>query len=669
MFNLNRAITRFNRTHLKKIKLNESWNLVYLQPKALAFLNNSWQLIQKSKFYASPFVTNTSLLDAALVRLKEQSNSKALLPSLQDIALKLTEDRQLAQRLDWEKRLADCLNNETIWEQGFMQAENNPWRKSRLVQAHQQWKIHQAFQCHSSQGLLFLLEVVVEYQYHFTQALKELEEKQTAWFSFRSIPGAIAEDYRQFLRAQSNKFKVLEEQVIAALLLRLKVAEQEKQVTNDDVSYFLVQHCQLDLSFSLTCLPKHRMLRDTVTFKNMQRAIEKYGNTQQKKQLYQLAWYQYAEFSRAENMTIIKLSAQRLLIPNILLRFIVKKQYKPPWWFVNNSAHLQFLEAQQALLAQLSLPQNLAKRHLTSLSMRDPDLRLLMTRYQLLQQAFESLAQQPTSWWQWQQKKWKKTWRQWLNRQLLSNQNNLQDLLANFYQQVKNRQDLLRQTEYCQKIQDIIQASQRLLDNDSAEHYYPLLIGRLEDLSVLLRNNAEKKIQTNYCSASMLCFRRDLSAVLDNYVQRYQDQGLAIPKKRTADVDFIREQLHTTKDIVELRENLSHHYRVMWRPRIPKKIPFFDRSVLRRGLRRILENPDYSPEQLQLVKATPGQAKQMHCQLHNSVFVSSVSYSDSVSSSSSGSETSLNLIGGDREATAQKMALARNDGRRHSLSR
>ncbi|MES2998954.1 MAG: hypothetical protein V4700_06520 [Pseudomonadota bacterium] len=600
MFNLNEAIRFFNRTHHTKIKQNKTWRLVYLQPTALAFLNNSVQLIRESVYYSSYFVTHRKTLRSTLARIKEPT-TKAL-PMLRTIVQKLKIDQSILQRLKWEERLNVFLNEDTSWKQGLKHTKNNPPLKRRLIQFYQQWKIHQPFQYYSSQGLLFLLDVVVKYQLHFTQAHKELEDKQLAYFHFLRLPDPIAKDYYQFLFTQLNHLKVLHDQVLEALLLRLKIAEQQNQITCDDVSYALAQQTQrLGLPLPVASLPKYQMILDTSTFNTIHRAIEKYGNTNQKKQLYQLVWYQ-EEFSSIENITIITVSSHRLLIPKALIDFRPKRVGKLTWLFTKNT-RLQFLETQQALLAQFALPLDFAGLPPETVSITHPTLQSLTTRYQLLQQSLQSLEQQIAviRWWQWQQKYWKKPWRQWLVQQFQKNQGYLLSCLTHFYQQIQNHGDLLSQATYRQQVQTVLETIQLLANSDSVAHRQAQLTSLLERLSALLRKKAIEITRQKSCSPDLIHnFKRDLLAALANYAQHYSNQGEALPTARLSDIEYMRGLLNSSKDVIQMREEIIQRYQIIQSAWPIKLITSLDRSFLLRSLQNVLKNPKYSMDQLTL---------------------------------------------------------------------
>ena len=595
MFNLNESITAFNQRYAAKIKSNKTWGLVYLQPNLLAFLNQCSHLIQDSVYYASPFVTDRKQLRANIARAKHQPLSEAL-PMLQNIVLQLKTDQSILQRLNWEEQLSGLLNNKLFWEERLA-VGTHPLIQRYLTDLQAQWKIHQPFQYHSSQALLFLLNIVCEYHYHFTQAHQELQAKQAAWLSFLRIPNIIAEGYHRFLEKQLNHLKLLKNQVINALLLRLSIAEQQNQVTCDDISYFLAQESQrLDSPTALLSLPQQQIVIEPTTFNKIHRAIEKHGNVNQKKQLYQLAWYEYGEFN-SEAITVVTLSPYHLLAPKPLLHFFSKKDRKLWRLFTNNKVRLAFLEAQQALLAQLALPVIFAKLSLDSVSIAHPTLRSLTTRYQLLQQSLQSLNQQPTLyWWQWQQKRWKKAWHGWISEQLWENQTRLSDCLADFYQHVQNREDLLNQTAYCEKLRCIIQPIQRLIDNSPSTHKSLFLTAILERLSALIQEKNNLHVRSA-SESLLLSFRQDLLTALSDYLQHYHSQGETVPEHRYADFDYLRNLLRNSNDVLQLREAFNQRFLAM-QPALLKWIPALDSSFLRRRLKAVLENPKYSMEQL-----------------------------------------------------------------------
>ncbi len=597
MFNLTEIIEHFNQTHQKQIRLTKTWGLVYLQPQSLSFLNKCRQLIKESVYYASPFITQHRALRAALAKTQDLPASQAL-PRLKTIVQQLKTDELIRQRLDWEEHLQTLFNTETFWKQRFSQVGNNAGAKYQLKRLYQDWKQHQPFQYYSSQGLLFLLDVVVKYHYHFTQAHQELERKQQAWLASQRLPEPIAESYRHFLESQLNYLKALQNQVIEALLRRLKMAEQQNQVTCDDVSYLLVEQSQpLNLSLSLT-LPKHQRTLDATTFNQIHRAIEKYGNPHHKNQLYRLAWYQYGEFSAAKDITLITISARRLLVPTKLIHLMPKKVRKPAWLFRDNKARFAFLEKQQALLAQLVLPLDFTPLSPNSLSTLHLTLKPFILRYQLLQTSLQSLEKQPTiSWWPWRQKQWKRAWYKWLMQHFRKNQEAIREILNHFFYSMQNHNNELSQVIHYQSLQDSLVSIQHLIEQ--GPHSCTRLTFLLKQLLADLHTQTKKMTRdSNHTLSLIQNFKHDISIALDTYVKYCQEQRRAIPEARMADIDYLCQLLNTTYDFLPLRKGVMQRYQTMQRPPLAKLITSFDGSVLRLNLRAVLDNPNYSLNQV-----------------------------------------------------------------------
>jgi hypothetical protein len=595
MFNLTETIQYFNQAYQTRIKLNKTWGLMYLQPQSLAFLNQCPQLIQDSVYYASPFSTQHRALRATLAKTQDLPVSETL-PLLKTIVQQLKTDEHIRQRLDWEDRLRTLLNEETFWQQRFNQIENNPRVKHRLRQIYQDWKQHQPFQYHSSRGLLFLLDVVVEYQYHFTQAHQELERKQQAWLSSQRLPWLIAESYRRFLERELNQLKVLQQQMLEVLLLRLKIAEQRKQVTWDDVSYSLIeQGQQLNLPLFIT-LPKHQRTLDVTTFNQIHRAIEKYGNAHHKQQLYRLAWYHYTQFNAAKDITLVMVSGHRLLVPTALLHLLPKKARKPGWLFRSNQARLAFLEKQQALLAQLTFPVGFIPLSSNSPSTLNLTLKSFILRYQLLHASLQSLEQQPAArWWWWRQKHWEKAWNKWLMQQFRKNQENLYKALNHFLQ---NHEDGLSQAIHHQPLQDSLIAIQHLIEQGHGTDRCPRLTFLIKHFLRQLQAKTEESAREKQRAVSLMQnFKQDLSTALEAYINYCHKQGRVIPEARVADIGYLRQLLNTTHDFLPLREGVRQRYQTMQRPQLAKLITSLDGSVLRYNLQAVLENPNYRVEQ------------------------------------------------------------------------
>lgn len=618
MFNLIEAIAKYNQTHQTKIKPNKTWGLTYLQFEGLAVLNNGEQLTEKSVYHASHFVTNRKALREALAKTKKQPTHQSL-PTLKDIVRQLKTDQSILDRFNWEEVLYNALSQSAL-EQRFNEAkvENDTQVQQMLVQTYKQWKIHEPFQYHSSQGLLFLLDVITQYQYHFSEAQKELAAKQKAWIRAMRLPTAIAENYEYFLLTESNKLVVLKEQVIEALLLRLKAIEAQGQVTCDDVSYTFAK-CIPSLGLPDITLPSYQLKLNNVTFNQIQRAIEKHGDVNQKEQLYQLDRYQLKEYS------FIIFASHRLLIPKPLKKWI---------GLFFNHHRLQFLETQQALLAQLSFAMVFDVESSEALTLSDPALQIVITRHELLQQSLQLLIkQQPKHWWQWQQKCWHNAWKAWLIEQIHNNQGCLYDCLAAFSQHIQSHKERLHATVYREKVQATIQHIQTLIGSDPSEHQDILLTSTLEHLSILLQEKKVKKNNTPIFHASdtlLQSFKEDVSAVLSDYTQYYHDQGTSTPRKSFPDVISLWSLIlnPNDNDIVKFGEELTQRYRAM-QPVLFKWMPALDFNVLRRNLKTVLDNPKYSMQQLKL--AAQSQVEQAIYQETDEL---SESYSDSDSLSS-----------------------------------
>lgn len=620
MFNLIEAIAHHNQIYQTTIKPNKTWGLTYLQPEGLAVLNNCEQLTEKSVYHASHFVTNRKALREVLVKTKEQSSHQSL-PTLKNIVRQLKIDQSILDRFHWEEVLCNALNSNVL-EQRFNETklENDIKTQQLIVQTYKQWKIHEPFQYHSSQGLLFLLDVTTQYHYHFSEARKELSAKQKAWIRARRLPKAMAESYAYFLLIESNKLVVLRKQVIEALLLRLKAIEAQGQVTYDDVSYTFAK-CIPTLGLPAISLPDYQLKLDNVTFNQIQQAIEKHGDVDQKKRLYQLKRYQLEEYG------FINLASHRLLVPKPLRKCI---------GLFFNQHRLQFLKTQQALLAQLSFSKVLDVESRDALTLSDPALEIVITRHELLQQSLQLLIkQQPHHWWQWQQKCWYKAWKVWLIEQIHSNQGCLSDLVTAFSQHIQSHKERLIEIGYREKVQAAIQFIQTLIGNNLPEHQDILLKSILEQLSTLLQEKQEKIEKNNIpiipvADALLQSFKEEVSAVLNNYLQYYHNQGLATPKKSFQDVIFLCDHISNSNDIVKFGEELKQRYQ---QPILLKWTLGLNSNTLRRNLRTVLDNPKYSLEQLKL--AAQSKVDQAVCRKTDKLSKSYLSGSGSLSSNRS----------------------------------
>ncbi|BBB14955.1 TonB-dependent siderophore receptor [Candidatus Rickettsiella viridis] len=479
MFNLANVITSFNQIYQKKVKLNKNWGLFYLQPEILTILNSNAQLLQEAVNYEPPFAINRKEQFKTSAEKKSQSE-QVNIASLRDGIQKMNLDRVISQRLSWEGRFLARLNNDQVWlgiEEQITQ--KNESIKQYFRQVRQNWNIHKPFQYHSSEGLLFLLDTIIKYQDIFSLAYKELQQNQQTWFPFSRLPSFIAEAYEAFLKKELEKFDSLSKEVLAALLLRLKTVEQQGLVTCDDVSYTLALQSEW-LGLIKFKLPEYRTVLDVNTFNDMQRAIEKHGDESHKSQLYQLAWYQSKIVGNTNEFTTITMSGSRLLTLYDLLAFMSKKKKKWFWFSWGNNTVFQFLEKQQALLTQLFLEPVHDTIILNPIYKSYPELLTLSTQYQLLQQSLFSLKKQPTYWWQWEKKFWKKAWQDWLGQQIDNKRVSLLNKLNETFKEVKKYNFELRNVKFREQVQVILKTIQALRSEGIAKCGNESLINMLQ---------------------------------------------------------------------------------------------------------------------------------------------------------------------------------------------
>lgn len=413
MFNLKRVIEQFNRCYNKKISLNKTWRLVYLQPAALTFLNDADSFIHDSSYHSSHFVGPRQIVREKLRILKNQSPSDAL-AIMHSVNEALAKDYQLTLRLNWEEKLTLILRKKEVWQHVLQSVGDNPM----LRDLYQQWNRNLFFQYHSSEGLLFLLMVCVTYQQHFRKAYQELQQKQRFWFS--RIPSPIAKNYQDYLSSSLECLQKWRSQTIDMLLFRLKIAEQQQEVTFDDVSYSLLKPVQgLGQSLNLkTPLFNEYFVREASTFHKMQQAIATWGDAGQKCQLLQLSWYKpYSKIAR--KIMLIKKDDHLLWSPLPLAQFFPKYGIRFFCLFQFMRQRFLFLENQQALLAQWIICRKLTLPSVKTDQSTYRKLYACLLCDELFQRALVQLSQQPyVPWWQRSEQSFQKRWFCWLNDNL-----------------------------------------------------------------------------------------------------------------------------------------------------------------------------------------------------------------------------------------------------------
>lgn len=585
----------FNQEHHTHIKPNKTWRLLYLQPKMLDALKKSASLIYDSEAYASHFSTQRRAIQIDVARIKAGLVTDRL-PAVRTVADQLVKDKPILQRLEWEERFKNFCNTESLWKQSLKKAESASV-KYQLEQLYSQWHTHHAFQRHSSRGLLFLLDGISYYKQHFIRAIQELRNTQRKRFTFQRLPDFVAEPYFNFLDQQLNELELLQPKVLETLLLRLKTAEYYKQVSCDDVSYVLAERMKnLNEGFPVSLPTVRQTHLDAATFNQFQRAIERYGNENQKQQLYRLVWYQRAKTDPICGITTIKMGRHHLLIPKALINFLPTLK-KSTWLFPNQADYLPFLETQQALFAQLALPILPIKLPLEKVSLTHPQLQSSITRYQLLQRALAH----PLSvhWWERQKKQYKKHCQHWLEHQLQKAQADVWTWLSSLQHCLYYRTELLDQSIYRQRLQTSVAHFQCLADNDSPAYRSAALMSMFESLSVLFKEKETQSIDQIHRATELIQrFKHDLGIALENCLQRCTSQALTFSANHVLELYNLQQFLKETNDVIQIRELFIQRYQAIPRFQFIKLFAASPHKTFQHELQTVLENPNYSIEEL-----------------------------------------------------------------------
>lgn len=189
-------------------------------------------------------------------------------------------------------------------------------------------------------------------------------------------------------------------------------------------------------------------------------------------------------------------------------------------------------------------------------------------------------------------------WCTWLSQQLQKTQVSLANCLTDLYQQAQERNGLWNPI----KLKPVIQSIQQLMDNDPLERQNSLLTTAFNRWSLLLQDKDENNLKN---PISLLdCFKEELATALKDYQHYYESRGKKLSKGRLADVNYLQNLLTQCNELIPLREGFVNYYQTM-QPTLLKWIPVLDTSYLRYCLKRVLDNPNYSAEQLTQAALAP----------------------------------------------------------------
>lgn len=496
-------------------------------------MNKVDSFIHSSSYHSSHFVGPRRIVREKLKILKNQPPSDAL-TILHSVNEALAKDHQLTLRLNWEEKLTLILRKKEVWQDVLQSVKDNP----SLRALYQQWNKNLFFQYHSSAGLLFLLMVCVTYQQHFRKAYQELQQNQRFWFS--RIPFPIAKNYQGYLSSYLEDLQKWRSQTVDMLLFRLKIAEQKKEVTFDDVSYSLLKPVQeLGQSLNLkTPLFSEYFVREASTFHKMQQAIATWGDAGQKSQLLQFSWYKpYPKIAR--KIMLIKKDEHLLWSPLSLAQFFPKYGIKFFYLFQFMRQRFLFLEDQQALLAQWIICRKLTLSTVKTNQSTYRQLLACLLCDELFQQALAQLSQQPyVPWWQRFEQSLQKEWFSWLNCNLKKNRVILYESLNTFFSEISVREDIVENLDEVKQLINKIKVVLPLYD----ENKNPLLLAfqnKINDMELWQRAQEKRLIIKRKEDELMKAFKQELTKILNDYEQEHQFKRQRLSQVRQENLYFL----------------------------------------------------------------------------------------------------------------------------------
>jgi hypothetical protein len=443
----------------------------------------------------------------------------------------IKNEQPLVQAYQWEQQVKGFLNKAETWNRFFALPKTDQ-ENEQLQQLNQAWQQHQPFQWHSSSGLIFLLYMIVEYQRHFAAALRELQKKQKKFFKFSRIPEEIARAYEQFLTQQIICLRQLHTVVIDAMLLRLKAASDQQDVTDDHVPSYIIRGLQ-----RTHCLrPTYPVLRpnnhlDFFIFNQLHQAIESRGNLEQKQKLYQLNWYQ-----PVAGMGIVSVNSTRLLAPTSLTQFVPQKVRWPTWLF-SDKACLDFFETRRQFFADVTF--STANRHykLASLSLTHPFIQKMLTHYQLAKEEEKTIEEEKIPWWQFNRKKLQQTWQPQLSAYLKGMQDNFIAWIDHLYEATQIDPDLLQDRTVRYNLWIVINRLSSMMSGDLDNSQQDRLTQIIQRLTALLKQDPVSEwmdILDTVCKNPSTVSITQKEYLVDVIEQmRARDSGLAQEKQIT----------------------------------------------------------------------------------------------------------------------------------------
>ena len=586
MFTLKDIIAAFNKKHRKKIKATRTWGLLYLKPENLAFLNGSLTLVEDAAHYDPPFKINYTTLKAAVNRAKVQSTGNAL-KTLRQAMQQLKGDAFFLQRMDWEQKYKAHLNQVETWqhwEQELQQnnlSMQNKLQRLKLQELKLIWDSHQAFTHHSHRGLLYLLAKVVEYQLQFDYAIDELNQKQRGWFKSRRIPPEIAEPYQIFLQQQKELLHNLPHHIIETLLLRLRIAESQGNISQADVSRYVAQHLQqLPITCNKSHIPKLQGTISPFVFNQIHAAIEKHGNSLQKEQLYDRKWYKPGQGLAATGIKVVHIEGYRLLAPEELVAFVPIKPKKLKLF--SDIACLDFFESHQQCFASFTSALARTRFTLNDLSLEHPVIQQLITHHRLIKAA--SLEKVNTiPWWQLKRKKLQQQWQRLLPHYIYQSQKHIIDFLHEIERLIRSRSDNIQNQAVYNQLWLVVHHISEFIRPSLSPGLHQQLERQVDKLAKLLKQDALsqwinilKESEVNPVSFTQ---QRKYFVIEVAEQMRLHDVGLP-PHQQLSPVFF---HLYADEKVKHLLSQLKSHF---------KQNHNIKQSILDMGLVNALDNED-----------------------------------------------------------------------------
>lgn len=330
VFNLGRHIQEYNHHHKKQLSDDETFGIAAL---SVAALENHRQVA--NLFIGCASQANSLIEYDARYPMKQQllQRSDPAGINLINNGVLVRSSLSLAQqKLAWHTEVQQMLKPSGAWQKLAADAVlNQSVEALQSIQLH--WQQSSSFHHYSSGALAEAAEEhLLEIECYLLAMRRGLKKRR------RKVPKKIRKDLQSYLTFELNKCREQQQQLCWAMLWRLQLAAENKNLYFDDVVLHCVKVLQqaglwqrtIPVDFQSEGLSPSLLQR-------FHRYLECYGSKEQQKMLSELAW-----FKAPTLMVTLSYKQQHLLVPKSIAAsklvpttYCHKRLFKRRWYRMN----------------------------------------------------------------------------------------------------------------------------------------------------------------------------------------------------------------------------------------------------------------------------------------------------------------------------------------------